>query len=52
VIVIKGLRKIFKKEDKLFAAIETFEDSTGVITRPVLRYHSGDYETGAKIPHG
>jgi hypothetical protein len=44
--------KSSNKEDKLFDAIERFEDSTGVITRPVLRYHSGDYETGAKIPHG
>jgi hypothetical protein len=44
--------KSSNKEDKLFAAIETFEVSNGVITRPVLRYHSGDYETDAKIPLG
>jgi hypothetical protein len=37
---------------RLFVAIETCEDTNGVITRPVLRYHKGDYETGAKIPQG
>jgi hypothetical protein len=37
---------------RLFVAIETCEDTKGVITRPVLRYHKGDYETGAKIPQG